>query len=247
MKADCFTVTFLGSSEDKADFGTWAANFVLQTNFSVAVPNYRLTSQEPAKDLHLHHPAHAQDILQFLEFLTKWNGPQPPTKLYDSQRIYLIGHSCSAHMLTSIFLDSSSVTPSLTPSPSLLRTVQGIILSEGIYDLELLEKSFGNYREWFLIPTFGHDRPLSVFATTKYSLRESGAHIRWLVIHSRGDTLIDLPQSEAMYKHLCQLYASAGLLAEDFVSSSVDRLEGEHNDILTDSVYLGIVRNFVVA
>jgi acetyl esterase/lipase len=239
---------FFDSSEDKANFSTLAKTLALQTNFPVAVPNYRLTPQEPEKDDYLRHPAHALDILQFLEFLMTWEGPQdPPTKLYDPQRIYLIGHSCSAHMLTSIFLDSSSVTPSLTPTPSLLRSIQGIIMSEGIYDLELLLESFENYREWLLIPAFGHDRPLSDFATTKYPLRESGMHIRWLVIHSRGDTLVDLPQSEAMFEHLHQSYATVGLPTDDFVSKKFDKLEGEHDDILTDGVYVGIVRDFVVA
>jgi len=243
----CFVHGGAWRSEDKADFSTLAKKLVLQTNFPVAVPNYRLTTRDPTKNDCLRHPAHAEDVLHFLDFLVTWSGPQEADKLYDPQRIYLIGHSCSAHMLSSIFLDSSSVTPSLTLSHPLLRSIQGIIMSEGIYDLDLLLESFPNYREWFVISAFGQDRPLSEFATTKYSLRESSTHIRWLLIHSRGDTLVDLPQSEAMFEHLSQSHTSVGLAPESLVYKSVDKLEGEHNNIFTDDIYVKIVRDFVLA
>lgn len=59
--------------------------------------------------------------------------------------------------------------------------------------------------------------------------------------------MIDFAQSEGMFDHLYQSYASVGLAAEDFVSKNFDQLEGQHNEILLDRVYVEIVRNFVVA
>jgi acetyl esterase/lipase len=234
----------LFDSEDKAEHTALARKLILGTKCSVVVPNYRLTPKEPTENDYLHHPAHAEDILLFLNFVVHWEGPEGMTaKLYDPQRIYLIGHSCSAHMLTSIFLDSSSTTPTLTPPPSLLRAVQGIVLSEGIYDLELLLKFYPDYREWFVRSAFGEDKPLSCFATTKYALRDSSSHIRWLIIHSTGDHLINPPQSEAIFTHLSRSY---GLLAEHLVSKNFDKLTGEHNDILTNDNYVEIVRDFVL-
>ena len=117
-------------------------------------------------------------------------------------------------------------------------------MSEGIYDLELLLESFPNYREQFVRPAFGEDSPLSHFTTTKYALRDSSTHIRWLIIHSSGDHLINLRQSEAIFSHLSQSY---GLLAEHFVSKDFDRMTGEHDDILVQDSYIEIVRDFVLA
>lgn len=235
-------------SEDKANHSVFARQLVLKTSCSVVVPNYRLTPQRPTKDNYLHHPAHAEDILLFLNFLLRWEGPKGlPAKPYDLRRIYLIGHSCSAHMLTSIFLDSSLITPTLAPPPSLLRAVQGIIMSEGIYDLDLLLQHFPNYREQFVAHAFGGDKQLSRFATTKYSLRESSTHIRWLIIHSTGDHLVNPPQSELIFSHLSQAYGS---LTGHFISNNFDKLTGEHNDILTEDryvdIYAEIVRDFVL-
>jgi hypothetical protein len=167
---------------------------------------------------------------------------------YDPQRIYLVGHSCSAHMLTSIFLDSSSITPTLTPSPSLLQSVQGIAMSEGIYDLELLLKYFPDYREWFVQSTFSDSKPLSCFSTTTYALRDLSTHIRWLVIHSTGDLLINPPQSDAIFHHLSGSY---GPLARRLVFKDFDKLAGGHNDILTEDkyikIYTDLLRDFVFA
>lgn len=194
----------------------------------------------------MNHPAHAEDILQFLSFLTTGKGlGRPFDGSYDPLRIYLVGHSCGAHILASIILDSSTVTPSLTPTPSLISAIKGIILSEGIYDLELLIKSFDEYRDWFILNTFSEEKLLSNFDVTKHPLRDSSNHIRWLVIHSKGDTLIDLPQSNAMFDHLSRLYASAGLSADDRVSKNLDQLEGAHNEILADSAYVEIVKDFI--
>jgi hypothetical protein len=233
--------TTLLCSEDKAEYNQLARNLVSKTNCSVAIPNYRLTSSE---DDSLHHPAHAEDLLLFLEFIITWKGLGGlATTSYDFQRIYLIGHSCSAHMLTSIFLDSSSITPTLTPSPSLLRSVQGIAMSEGIYDLELLVKHFPSYQGWFVTPVFGDEKPLSCFSITTYALRDLSTHIRWLIIHSAGDQLVNLPQSETIFNHLSESY---GHLAGQFVYKNFDKLTGGHNDILTQDIHIEMYTDIMV-
>jgi len=103
------------------------------------------------------------------------------------------------------------------------------------------------YLEWFVGPTFGEDKSLSHFSTTKCILRDSSAHIRWLVIHSTGDRLVNLPQSEAILSHLSQLY---GWQTTNFISKNFDELTGAHNDIITKAnyieIYTKIVRDFIV-
>jgi acetyl esterase/lipase len=195
----------------------------------VAVPNYRLSPS--TGDPVFVHPAHAQDLLQFLNFILSH-----PSPVFDPSNLTLIGHSCSAHMLASIFLDSSAITPSLSPSPELLHSVKAIIMSEGIYDLDILMASFPNYREWFIQRAFGITESYSQFSVLTYPSRPLSA-ISWLLLHSKGDTLVDQIQTDAMYDHLSQLYPQN-------VSRNVDGLVEEHNDILRGDRYVELISQF---
>lgn len=229
--------------EDKADHAQLALNLTNATGFPVAVPNYRLTPKSPI-DEQFHHPGHAQDILVFLEFILSWGQSfqvQHGYLPYDGTRLYLMGHSCSAHMLASIFLDTTAITPSLTPSDNLLKTVQAIIMSEGIYDLELLLARFPAYRSWFIADAFGDLPSYAKFSMTEYPFLNAAA--RWLVIHSKGDTLVDVAQSHAMAQHLRQLKKAR---AEE-IQTSLDHLERGHGDILNgDNKFVEIVSNFIL-
>ncbi|KAG6903204.1 hypothetical protein C0995_002747 [Termitomyces sp. Mi166 len=228
-------------SEDKRDHRIFARNLAAATRLPVAVPNYRLTPRDPSGDDHFRHPGHAEDALDALRFLTTWPGPPGVGLLYDPHSLYLIGHSCSAHMLSSIFLDSSSISPSLFPPPHLFQAVKAIIMSEGIYDLDLLLSSFPTYLAWFIRPTFGQYDSYAAYSTTTLPLIDT--HIKWLIIHSKGDTLVDLPQSEAMYQHLCNLY---GDHAPTRVQRNTDQLDTEHNDILRGLDYVDIIKDFIL-
>lgn len=211
------------------------------------MPNYRLSGQG-----HLHHPEHAKDILHFLScVLTQTasevdGAPLEMDGLYDASQIYLIGHSCAAHMLASIFLDSSAATPELTPPPSLLRSVQGIIMTQGIYDLDLLLSSFPSYRTWFVEEAFGKRASYAEFSAIRCPLWSEGAHIRWLVVHSPRDSLVDLRQSEAIFDHLTQLYTAAHLPLSSHVLKKMDNLQWEHDQILLRSEFVDIVGEFVI-
>ncbi|KAG6911457.1 hypothetical protein DXG01_014531 [Tephrocybe rancida] len=228
-------------SEDKADHRDLARNLATATGYPVAVLNYRLTSRDPSDSNVFRHPGHAEDILDAFRFLTTWAGPPGVGLLYDPHNLYLLGHSCSAHMLSSIFLMSTSVSPSLTPSSLILQAVKGIVMSEGIYDLDLLLKSFPTYLDRFIRSAFDDHVSYAAFNTTIFPLIDN--HIKWLVVHSKGDTLVDLQQSELMYQHLCSLYGSD---AATHVFRNMNQLEGEHNDILRGQQYVDIVKNFIL-
>jgi acetyl esterase/lipase len=200
------------------------------------VPNYRLTN----KHNQLRHPTHAGDILAFLTFITTWEGI-PDAFDPAGRRMCLAGHSAGAHILTSIFLDSSAATPSLTPTPAVLQAVRGIAVSEGIYDIDLFIARFPETRAWFIAPAFGDLSSYADFSTTRYALRKD-SDLRWLVIHSPGDTLVDMPQSDAMYANLRALYGAA---ADEHVARNVDQLDVDHDDVLRSPVYVDIVRAFV--
>ena len=239
-------------SEDKADWAPLARARVARTRLPVAVPNYRLTSpQQPTQ-----HPDHAADILQCIAFLASWPGPDTGTGTATAtatehppgapSALYVLGHSCSAHMLASILLDSAQ--PCLAPAPQLLRLVRAAVLSEGIYDLDALCRSFPSYKAWFVANAFG-DRPsYASFNVAEHPARLGGEHIRWLVLHSTGDTLVDRLQSETMYAHLVDVAgAAAGAGGVLRVEKSFDELTEGHNDLLSGEVYPRLVADFVLA
>ncbi|KAL0947013.1 hypothetical protein HGRIS_013157 [Hohenbuehelia grisea] len=235
----CFIHGGAWRAEDKAHHAEFARKLCTLTSCAVAVPNYRLTPNNPAEDEDVfRHPGHAEDALSFLSFAIAWDGTPGLGRLYDSAQIFVIGHSCSAHMLASIFLDSSAATPSLSPSPSLLASVQAIILSEGIYDLDMLLVRFPAYREWFILNAFGNLDAYEPFSVTHLPLRSSTP--RWHLIHSRMDSLVDIPQTEAMFAHLTSLVHDPSKVTKD-----LDSITEEHNDMLKGDNYIRVVGNYI--
>ncbi|KDQ60733.1 hypothetical protein JAAARDRAFT_151389 [Jaapia argillacea MUCL 33604] len=243
----CFVHGGAWRSEDKADHRDLARRLAVATQFAVAVPNYRLTVKDPTDAFHLHHPAHAEDVLHFLEFLITWIGPftSPLITGLPPPSLYLLGHSCSAHMLATIILDSSDITPSLTPSPALMGSVKAIGMSEGIYDIDLLLSSFPAYREWFIQDAFGKGVNYSEYSATRFPPRALDK-IQWLVVHSKGDSLVDIAQSETIYQHLCRIYEEAVVSGDCSVTRNWDELDEEHNVLLRGDRYVQIIANFVL-
>lgn len=145
-------------------------------------------------------------------------------------------------MLACILLDSAE--PSLVPSAALLRAVRGVIFSEGIYDIDTLLKSFPTYSDRFIRETFGSLPTYDRYSTTGMALRDGARHIRWMILHSKGDTLVDILQSQAMYDHLQSLY-DGGLQGGGQVTKNWDDLEDGHNAILQSGKYIQIVGDFI--
>ena len=242
MKFFSFCLFFVHyvKSEDKKDHAVLARSLAVSTSSPVIVPNYRLT----APDNKLQHPAHAQDVLELLTFLLSWSGPHGGQSLpcYDPNRMFLIGHSCSAHMLASILLDSSE--PALVPPVELLRAVRGVVFSEGIYDIDALLQAFPTYRDWFIRDTFGDLPTYDRYSATKMSLREGATHISWIIVHSSGDTLVNAFQSQEMYHHMQSLH-QGGVREAGQVSRNWDDLKGDHSAVLLSSKFIQIVRDFI--
>jgi len=114
-------------------------------------------------------------------------------------------------------------------------------LSEGLYDLDLLLTSFPDYRQLFIAPTFGHRDSYAPFSPINFPLLHH--HLRWLLIHSDADNLVDLAQSQAMREHLLRLYAPD---SERHVHSNFHELHAGHDAILHTDKYFRIVTDFVL-
>ncbi|KAF5326899.1 hypothetical protein D9619_004601 [Psilocybe cf. subviscida] len=237
-------------AEDKSYHVALAARLAAATHCPVAVPNYTLTPADNT-DPAFFHPVHTRDILTCFNFLQGAFAREAPIP-YDPHRLVLIGHSCSAHMLSSIVLNSDDTTPELSPDTAVRTAVRGLVLTEGIYDLDMLLKRFPEYKGWFIAPAFGERAEYTDANVAAYPLRsndgkgtEQGTNVYpcWMLVHSKGDTLVDVAQSEAMCAHLKSVYpVDEG--AKQRIQLVAD-LEEEHDDVLKGDRYVDIVTNFV--
>lgn len=204
-----------------------AQRLVAASGCPVAVPNYRLTPADNT-DPQWRHPMHARDVLAFLDFIRSTPG-------LDTDNLILIGHSCSAHMLAAIALQSDE--PALVPAPGVLAAIKGIICSEGIFDLDALIATFPDYRAWFIAAAFGPGPDYAQYNAAGWPLRDGGAHIEWLLLHSREDPLVDVNQAERMQAHLAKLDPARVVL-------ELDTLTGEHDDVFATEAYVARVSAF---
>ena len=241
------THCFLCRREDKSHHTDLARRIAKSTQSVVLVPNYRLTPKEPTPENKVYHPSHANDILLFLTRLLVWDGP-PGTDIQEAlKEIHLIGHSCSAHMIASIVLDSTSITPSLDTPARLLDAIKGVIMSEGIFDPDQLVACSPQYREWFVANAFGGISKFSDFSVFNYPSREHMDSTRWLIVHSKGDTMIDIGQSQSMYEHISRLYLKQNLPIDKHVYLDIDGLQAEHDDIFKEDKYIEMVSSFILS
>lgn len=140
-------------------------------------------------------------------------------------------------MLSTIFLRMPRDSESVCPSDALVQSTAAIIMSEGIYDIDLLLSSFPRYKTWFIENTFGRKDSYENVSAIKSTMDPRGQHIRWFVIHSKGDTLVDERQSQGMYDFLKDKSC--------LVSKSFDGLNDEHNAILKSPQYIQVIERYI--
>lgn len=239
-------------ADDKKAHRQLAERLATATGCAVALPNYSLSPRGGQVDGagSIQHPAHAQDVLLAFEFLRTWDGTPAerqgqadaatPCTYYDARTIFAIGHSCAGHILSSLFLAPSQSPDPLAPSPELLRAVRGIVTTEGIFDIDLLLRNFPAYKEWFIASAFGaRDSYEDVSATHFDAL---SLDIAWLLIHSKGDTLVDRVQSSAMYDRLVELHGDG---KRSLVEKDWETFETEHDDTLHTDALAQAIASFV--
>jgi len=173
---------------------------------------------------------HVCDLIDFLLFINQWDNH--PCN-FDPSKLILIGHSCGAHMISTLFFMS---TEEMKLCPPILESTKAVILSEGIYDVDSLLRSFPKYRDWFVEPAFGPDsyHKSSILNSTLHH----GVDFPWLLIHSEGDTLVDVYQTTEMHNHLRDSKANVTISLFDVV--------GEHDAILETEKYVDVVKAFLL-
>lgn len=226
-------------SGDKSAYEGLAAR-VLQTSICpVIVVNYRL-SPRSAEGPTVHHPAHVLDVLEALSFVRQHGSTQLGVPQSSLDNLYLVGHSCGAHMISSIVLDAPPGPDKIDTPPDVLANIKGVFLSEGIYDVDLLLKKFPSYSD-FIQGAFGQRESYKDVSPAHYQLR-GDTPIYWLVVHSKTDELVNEEQAEALWDHLWELYDRR---AHQYVEADWERLTGKHDEVLQKQEYADMVAQFV--
>lgn len=233
-------------SGDKSEHEILAQNLLEASNLPVAVPNYRLSARDTSPgEGTFKHPLHAQDIALALRVIKE---SSQIMGIADSERIFLVGHSCGAHMISTLLLDPppGEGVPLNPPVESeLLVAIKGVILAEGIYDLELLLKSFPDpYYRKFIEGAFplSAASPFTHYSVTRYRMKR-GHTLPWIVVHSLQDTLVDDLQARAMHQHLQSEHRRLGLDTE-LVQFKIHAM-GDHDEMLTSFEFARIVADVV--
>jgi acetyl esterase/lipase len=143
---------------------------------AVATVDYRLS---PA----VQHPAHAEDVAAAL----MWLKDNAAKRGFDKDRIFLVGHSAGAHIAATIAADPKATKPA------------GYVGLEGIYDIPNLAKRWPTYPSWFLLKAFGDAEKWPAASPT---LQPLASKAPWLLVHSKADELVDLPQTLDYAAHL---------------------------------------------
>ena len=146
---------------------------------AVATVDYRLSPG-------VRHPAHAEDVARALA----WLRAHAAQYGFVPSRIVAVGHSAGAHILATIATDPKLLAQA---SPA------GFVGLEGIYDVPDLARRWPTYPDWFLKKAFGPEAGWPAASPTR---RKLAAQTPWLLVHSKGDELVDMGQMEAYAAHL---------------------------------------------
>jgi len=239
----------LSPSGDKSEHHILARNLVEATGFAVAIPNYRLSPRQPTTiEPPFRHPGHVDDIVSALITIHSWEPPSTTALRLNHTSMHLIGHSCGAYMISAILMEAR--VPGAGPTWPLPETVHSTIqtatIAEGIYDLDLLLVLFPKY-QYFVEDAFGEREAQPGSSFTKFSVTQfvlaKNSMIRWFVIQSTGDKLIDVNQAEAMISHL----EASHKTPTTHVFQDISTLNADHDAVLQTKEFALLVADFVKA
>ncbi|KAG8748714.1 Kynurenine formamidase [Ceratobasidium sp. 414] len=227
-------------SEDKSDHEGFALRILQASSCPVIVVNYQLSPYNATDGPAVHHPAHALDVLAALSFIKQHGATKLEIPQSSLNNIYLVGHSCGAHIITSLVLDAPPGPYSITTPPDILASIKGVFLSGGIYDIDLLLIKYPAY-SGFIQNAFGQHGSYKDVSPAHYQLR-GDCLIYWLVVHSKGDQLVNEEQAESLWEHLWELYDRR---AHQYVEADWERLTLGHHEVLKEVEYAAMVAQFV--
>lgn len=188
----CLLIVHRGDKSDHSNIPAILPPFLSSeqlSNLLIAIPNYRLSHSpaHPEREVNV-HPIHILDTVRSVIWLADQGNMEgildedlegSKGKAMEIGEIYLVGHSCGAHIISHILVglphipirndpssnDASSSSPTLNETNSIsspertalsamLRKVRGYGFLDGIYDLGDLIDEYASY-EFFVVKAFG--------------------------------------------------------------------------------------------
>ncbi|KAJ1961019.1 hypothetical protein IWQ62_004015 [Dispira parvispora] len=228
---------------DKAEHHQLTASLCHQAKVAVASVNYRQTA--PNQTPMLRFPCHLEDVAHAVGFVWAY-GEQFG---YNSQRMYLSGHSVGASMVALLGLCPkrylAPVFQDHYPDADwshLYQCLQGVIGIDGIYDFPLLISTFPHYRSRMDLIFGNHPERwpdasprlgevLPDVLTDKHLGR-----LEWCIVHSLEDELVDLPQSQDFIQYLHNL---------QYRVVDACHLSGSHDGVLGTSALVETMTDFL--
>eukprot|EP01132_Coremiostelium_polycephalum_P004753 gene4753-5931_t len=211
-------------ARDKKEYEN-LGEFFARNGIAVAVINYSLTSDSRQNC----YPQHNIDLFHALNYLYNNVGDCK----YNRDNIYLMGHSCGGHMISSVYLDwdhySNTSGIKLLPGQQMIpiSSIRNLIGLQGIYDVPQLNVDFPEYNSE-IQKVFNSDDPKKwdspQFKNPNSSYQQQQP--KWMIIHSADDTWVNDVQAINFVKHLketCQ-----------FKNVEINQLvKGVHFDVIT--------------
>ncbi|KAJ2713074.1 hypothetical protein H4R19_002431 [Coemansia spiralis] len=193
---------------DKAEFKHVAMGLMEAAGqqLAVAVVNYELSTR--AADS-VRHPAHLHSVAAALSFLVADNRCPGRGTTIDCTRVYLVGHSAGAHLLMLLALGPHPEFPHMD-------AIRGAIGIGGIYDIPRLLAAYPDYCD-FVDMAFAPDQrePASPIHAA-HTVHDAARHVRFLVVHSTGDELVNADQALAFTSQLVHAgYGNVTLAVRD--------------------------------
>lgn len=147
---------------------------------ATATVDYRLSPT-------VRHPAHAADVARAIY----WLRASAKRYGYDPKRVFVVGHSAGGHIAGMLATDAKMLA---------LSRPAGFVGLEGIYDVPALADRWPTYPGWFLNGAFGSNR--SLWPSASPTRRKVLSRAPWLLVHSKGDELVDMGQTDGFAAHL---------------------------------------------
>jgi len=179
----------LWTGRDKSAYSNIGQTFA-QKGITTAVINYRLSGGK--EDPKVLHPDHTRDCAAAFQWLLK----NDKRFGYDSKNIFVMGHSCGAHMAGLLAVRQDQYLLSYqAPVPFL-----GCIGIAGLYDTRLFVRDFPQFRGEVELSMTSDESKWD--SPTDYPIPVFKSYPSWLILHSPEDQYLNSLQPQTWKSHL---------------------------------------------
>ncbi|GAA5951276.1 hypothetical protein JCM3765_002432 [Sporobolomyces pararoseus] len=217
-------------SEAKEDFvKTLVPKVIKLTQLPLAVVEYRLSPE-------VSHPQHILDVISGLSLLTSSNllDCEQGIAKWDRSNLSLAGHSVGAFLCCQLSLSPPSTLKSFSVPSKIRKSIRGIMIIAGIYDLNDMLIEYPDYSDW-TGDAMGLDKEvLEKESVSNWSLfeDEEGKRMKVFLVSGKEDELVSERQADLMVKQLKRMLGNDDKAIEKRLKVDYDTVKGTHDSML---------------